>query len=84
MFSRQVETNKVYHRKAYKVLFKKKYLPKFFIGWSFFHEILQNRTISPFRFYSLIKQFLVIICNGFRIRSGSVVWCSINIKRFVL
>ena len=39
MLSQQIETDKVYHRKAHKILFKKKKivnLSKFFLGWSCF------------------------------------------------
>ena len=39
---------------------------------------------SPTKFSPVFKQFIGIICNSFRIGSGLVVWCSINVKRFVL
>ena len=44
MFSQQIETDKIYHRKAYTILFWKKYivsLSKFSQGGSFLYEILQ-------------------------------------------
>ena len=43
MRSKQIESDKAYHRKAHKILFKKNLivnLSTFFLGWSFFHGIL--------------------------------------------
>ena len=50
MLSQQIETDKVYHQEAYKILFKKKFivnLSKFFLGWSFFHGIRQDYFTFP-------------------------------------